>query len=77
MVRPGFVRTAMTARNRFYMPMLMGPEDVAAQAMRAIRKKQTRAAFPWPMAAAVKFASVLPDALYDRLIRFLYSGIHR
>ena len=77
LVRPGFVRTAMTARNRFYMPLLMGPEEVAAQVLRAIRKKQTRAAFPWPMALATEFASLLPDAVYDRLIRFLYSGVRR
>lgn len=68
---PGFVRTQLTAPNRFKMPFLLTPEEAAMHVVRAIRLDRRRAAFPWPMALFTALAGLLPDCLYDRLMRKL------
>jgi short-subunit dehydrogenase len=65
---PGFVETAMTAKNRFPMPFLMKPE-VAARIMRAgIDRNHARIAFPWPLAAIVWLLAALPPGWTARLL---------
>lgn len=59
-VNPGFVETPMTEVNQFPMPFLM-PSDKAADAIIAgLEKRKFDIAFPWQMAALMKFARVLP-----------------
>jgi len=68
---PGFVATPMTAVNRFAMPFLMEADTAARLIRRKLAAKTGRIAFPWPMAALSWFGAALPDALVDRLTRFL------
>lgn len=65
---PGFVKTPMTAKNRHPMPFLMELEDAARHLHRAIRRKATEYAFPWPLASLVKGGRFVPNGLYDRLL---------
>ena len=65
---PGYVRTAMTARNRFPMPGLMGADRAAAIILRGLVRGRRRIAFPWWMAAAARLAGLLPPALSTRLL---------
>ncbi len=64
---PGYIRTPMTAGNRFPMPGLMDAERAAAVILRGIAAGRGRVAFPWWMAAAAQLAGALPPALTDRL----------
>ncbi|MFN3078008.1 MAG: SDR family NAD(P)-dependent oxidoreductase [Alphaproteobacteria bacterium] len=68
---PGYVRTPMTAVNRFPMPFLMPVEKAVAIIRRGLRRNRGRIAFPGPMAAAVWLLAALPIALTDRLVQLL------
>lgn len=67
-VRPGFIRTPLTAENDFPMPFLMDVDDAVKRIVHAIERRETVAAFPWPVSTAVHMAKVLPSALYDRVL---------
>ena len=66
-VRPGFVRTPLTARNRFPMPFLMEPEEAARRTVDGLERGRAIIEYPrrlaWPMRAA---ARLLPHALWRR-----------
>lgn len=63
-VRPGFVDTAMTQRNRFKMPFLMNVEDAAKVTLAGIDRGDAVVAYPWPTAAAMSMAEAAPGALW-------------
>lgn len=66
---PGYVRTPLTAPNRYPMPFLMSPEDFAARALRAIEGGARRTVIPWPMGVVAAVLRVLPPVLFDRLLK--------
>ncbi len=68
-LHPGFVKTEMTANNRFRMPFLLDVEDAADRAARAIVRRKSTYAFPWQMAALTRVLAVLPEPLLARLLR--------
>lgn len=63
-VSPGFVRTPLTARNRFPMPFLMEPEDAARRILSGIERRQFSIAFPMRMAFLMELARFMPASLY-------------
>jgi len=65
---PGFVETAMTARNRFPMPFLLKPDKAAEIMKRGIDSNRARISFPWPLAAIVWLIALLPPAWVDPLL---------
>ncbi len=67
-VCPGFVTTAMTARNDFRMPFLMSVEAAAARIRDGLARGRPRIAFPWPMHMAAWLLAALPPAWSDRLL---------
>lgn len=68
-VCPGFVKTPMTDRNKFYMPFLMEADVAACKIVNAIARRRRVYAFPWQMALFVGLLRALPPWLYDRLIK--------
>ncbi len=69
-IRPGFVRTNMTAKNTFHMPLLMDPPRSADIIARGIDKGKKRIYFPMPMAVVSGIAKALPDAIYEFIAGF-------
>lgn len=67
-VNPGFVKSRMTARNRFRMPFLMDAPEAAAIICAGLARNRGRITFPWPMAITAWFMTALPDRLADRLL---------
>lgn len=67
-VRPGFVRTPMTAANKAPMPWLLDADEAARIVWRGIESKNAVVAFPWQLASVVRTASLLPASLYDRAV---------
>jgi short-subunit dehydrogenase len=65
---PGYVRTPMTARNRFPMPGLMDAERAARIIVRGIAAGRVRVAFPWWMAAASRLMGALPPRVSAALM---------
>jgi short-subunit dehydrogenase len=68
---PGFVKTPMTAVNRFPMPFLMPAEKAGDLMRRGIDANRARLAFPWPTAATAWLLAALPPGWIDRLLRRL------
>lgn len=66
-VEPGFVRSEITAKNRFRMPFLMDAPDAARLICDAVADGRAIVRFPRPMAAATRVLRHLPVGLYDRL----------
>ncbi|MDZ7765795.1 MAG: SDR family NAD(P)-dependent oxidoreductase [Melioribacteraceae bacterium] len=64
-VKPGFVKTPMTSKNKFHMPLLMEPEKAADIIIRGIEKEKSIIAFPWPIVFASWFGGILPSRVYE------------
>jgi NAD(P)-dependent dehydrogenase (short-subunit alcohol dehydrogenase family) len=69
LVNPGFVKTPLTAQNRFHMPFLIDAEEAAAQIERGLEAGKFEIAFPRPFAWLLKFFRILPYWLYFPVMR--------
>ncbi len=65
-VNPGFIKTRLTDKNSFRMPMLMTPEDAADRVLRAMSHRRFRTDFPAPFSWVVRLIDYLPDILVYR-----------
>lgn len=69
-VHPGYVRSEMTDRNRFRMPLLMDTDRAARLIARAIRRKRKVYEFPWRMSLLVRHVvRRMPDRVLASLVR--------
>ncbi len=68
-ISPGYIDTPWTQRNRYPMPFLMQPADFADRAWRAIEAGTSYIVIPWQMAWIAKLLRILPNALFDRLLK--------
>jgi hypothetical protein len=64
---PGYVRSPMTAVNRYRMPFIISAEEAARRIARAVAQERRMAVIPWQMALASHVLRVLPGWLYDRV----------
>jgi NAD(P)-dependent dehydrogenase (short-subunit alcohol dehydrogenase family) len=65
---PGYVRTAMTARNRFPMPGLMDASRAARIMLRGLAAGRRRVVFPRWMGLAARLVGLLPPCLSGALL---------
>ncbi|HYE49468.1 MAG TPA: SDR family NAD(P)-dependent oxidoreductase [Azospirillaceae bacterium] len=65
---PGYVRSRMTAVNRFPMPFLMDADRAARIVRRGLAADRARIAFPWPTYVSAWLLGVLPPGLTDPLL---------
>ncbi len=68
-INPGFVETPLTAQNDFPMPFLMTAPLAARLTIQGLVRKRFEIAYPLRFVAILKFARVLPYALYFWLLR--------
>lgn len=68
-INPGFVRTPMTDKNSFPMPMMISPEKAAIAIADGLLSSSFEIHFPKKFTWLMKFLKILPDALYFRLLR--------
>jgi short-subunit dehydrogenase len=73
-VRPGFVRTPMTAENRFPMPFLVNAEEAARIIADGLAKKAPVVAFPRAMAAITGTARLVPNGVWDAVANRARGG---
>lgn len=64
---PGYIATAMTARNPYPMPFIMTAKTAAEKIAGIIARRKTYAVLPWQMAVVARLMHVLPRFIYDRL----------
>ena len=64
---PGYVGTALTARNKSHMPFLMSADKAARIIAKGLARDKARITFPWQMVLITRLAINLPAFLVDRL----------
>jgi NAD(P)-dependent dehydrogenase (short-subunit alcohol dehydrogenase family) len=66
-VSPGFVRTDLTAGNRFPMPFIIEATDAATAICDGLERNRADIVFPLPMALLMKTARLIPTRLWTAL----------
>ncbi|PTL82220.1 SDR family NAD(P)-dependent oxidoreductase [Vitiosangium sp. GDMCC 1.1324] len=64
-IKPGFVKTEMTAGIQHAMPFLLETHEGVELMGRAILRAEAEYGFPWQMASAVGVAKLAPNFLFD------------
>jgi short-subunit dehydrogenase len=67
-IKPGFVKTPMTDKNEFYMPLLMSTDKAVKIIIKGIQKEKTTIHFPFLIAFGSKIIKILPDKVFDFLL---------
>lgn len=65
-VNPGFIKTRLTEKNDFKMPMLMAPEKAAKYVLKSMRSSRFRTDFPAPFSWLIRLLKFLPDIFMYR-----------
>ena len=75
LISPGFIKTPMTDKNDFPMPMIKSPEFAAEQIYNGLIKKSGfEIHFPKVFTFFMKFLRILPSSIY---FRFLEKGMKK
>ncbi|MBE0644346.1 MAG: SDR family NAD(P)-dependent oxidoreductase [Bacteroidetes bacterium] len=69
LVRPGFMRTALTTQNTIRMPGMLSADDAARRILRDIARGKEVIAFPRWLAVFAEAARLFPRPLYERMTR--------
>jgi NAD(P)-dependent dehydrogenase (short-subunit alcohol dehydrogenase family) len=68
-VQPGFVATPINEGAKHPMPFRWPVEKAVAHVARRLESGPAVVAFPWPLVLATRFGRLLPNWLYDRVMR--------
>jgi short-subunit dehydrogenase len=66
-IYPGFVKTELTAKNKFPMPFLMELDDAVQVMARGLARGAKTISFPLPMAALTRTLAAIPRSVYEPL----------
>ncbi len=69
LINPGFVRTELTAKNRFPMPFILEADAAAQRVVRAIDDRRFEIAFPRRLVYPLKLLRCLPYRLFFAVTR--------
>lgn len=75
LINPGFVRTALTDKNQFYMPMIIEPEQAAKEIADGLAGNSFEIHFPKRFTFFMKLLNILPYPLYFRLMYFVKPSV--
>jgi short-subunit dehydrogenase len=68
-VYPGFVKTPLTDKNDFPMPMRINADAAAAHIVSGLHKRQQQIMFPWLFCTFLKLIGALPSKIRNRLMQ--------
>jgi len=71
---PGFVKTPLTEKNDFPMPMAITAEEAAKYMLKGIQSSKSSVYFPRRFGAIVRFLNFLPEGLQRRLCLKMLSA---
>lgn len=74
-VKPGFVKTRMTDKNEFNMPMLMSVEKAVKIIIRGIEKNKVFIRFPKTIAFMSSLIGIIPARIYDKISELGYRQL--
>ena len=67
-INPGFVRTPLTDKNNFKMPMIIEPEDAAKIIAKELQSSRFEIHFPKRFTYVVKLLKILPSWLFFKCV---------
>ena len=70
-ILPGFIKSELTDKNEFHMPMLLSTKDGVRKIKKAIEKDKKFYAFPFRFYMLISFINFLPQFVRDRIIGFI------
>jgi NAD(P)-dependent dehydrogenase (short-subunit alcohol dehydrogenase family) len=70
LVRPGFMRTGMTAQNAISMPGMMSAQSAAQRILHGAARGKSVISFPGWLAFLAEAGRLIPRPLFDRLVRY-------
>jgi len=73
LISPGFVRTPLTDKNQFPMPMMIEANDAAKSIAKGLRSKYFEIHFPKRFTYIMKVLKLLPNSLYFIASRIMRS----
>ena len=77
-ISPGFIKTPMTDKNKFPMPMIKSPEYAAEKIFIGLTKKNTfEIHFPKTFTIIVKLLKIMPDWLYFLVVENRYKRVKK
>lgn len=68
-IKPGFVKSDMTANNTFYMPFLMETKEAASIIVNGILSGKKLIGFPMPMVFLSWLGKVMPAVIFEYFIK--------
>jgi short-subunit dehydrogenase len=66
-VKPGFIKTAMTDKNKFKMPYLMNVEKASEIILKGLKKDKRIIEFPWQTTFGAKFLRIIPTKWFESI----------
>lgn len=69
-IKPGFVRTNMTAKNKFPMPFLMEVDEAAEIIIDGLSKSKPYIQFPFATVVLTKLISIIPNRVFEFLASY-------
>jgi short-subunit dehydrogenase len=66
-VCPGFVRTELTAGNRFPMPFMIEADQAARSICDGLERERAEIVFPVPMALLMKASRFVPNRVWTTM----------
>jgi short-subunit dehydrogenase len=64
-IKPGFVKTELTAKNKFMMPFIMDADKAAKIIVNGLKKEKKIIQFPLPTVLGAKLTRIVPDFLIN------------
>lgn len=74
-INPGFVKTPLTDKNSFEMPMIITPEQAAKHIAEGMRSKKFEIRFPKFFTFMMKVLEILPYSLYFWTVKKITKGL--
>lgn len=71
LISPGFVKTPLTDKNEFDMPMIIEPEQAARSIVKGLTSRKFEIHFPKGFTYIMKFINILPRFIYFPLARLM------
>jgi hypothetical protein len=66
---PGYIKTPMTDINPYPMPFILDADDAARRMAKVIASGRSFAVIPWQMGLVGRAMKLLPNWLYDRILK--------
>ena len=71
LINPGFVKTRLTDKNDFEMPMIISADQAARYIVKGLNSKKFEVHFPKKFSLILKLLNLLPTKLFNKIARSL------